>query len=103
MCATACTTCVGVFPNDTTLFERLDAIATYKFDPVWVRSMGFNGDLKAKLRYTWERNGVNNWQNDPLAPFTNISGLTNAIWLGYQQSKLQRANDRRFAHSQLVE
>jgi hypothetical protein len=76
-----CTNCIGVFPNDTTLFERLDAIATYKFDPVWVRSMGFNGDLKAKLRYTWERNGVNNWQNDPLAPFTNISGLTNAIWL----------------------
>jgi hypothetical protein len=53
-----------LFPNDTTLFERLDATATYKFDPVWVRSMGFNGDLKAKLRYTWERHGVNNWQNE---------------------------------------
>jgi MtrB/PioB family decaheme-associated outer membrane protein len=78
---TGCTNCIGVFPNDTTLFQRLDAVATYKFDPVWVRSLGFNGDLKAKLRYTWERNGVNNWQNDPLAPFTNISGLTNAIWL----------------------
>ena len=74
-----CTNCVGVFPNDTTLFERLDASATYKFDPDWIRSMGFNGDLKAKLRYTWERNGVNNWQNDPLAPFTNITGMTNAI------------------------
>jgi len=81
---TGCTNCFNVFPNDTTLFERLDAVATYKFDPVWVRSMGFNGDLKAKLRYTWERNGVNNWQNDPLAPFTNITGLTNAIWLAYQ-------------------
>jgi MtrB/PioB family decaheme-associated outer membrane protein len=84
MPASACSNCVGVFPNDTTLFERLDATATYKFDPIWVRSMGFNGDLKAKLRYTWERNGVNNWQNDPLAPFTNITGLTNAIWLAYQ-------------------
>ena len=80
---TGCTSCVGVFPNDTTFFERLDAIATYKFDPVWVRSMGFNGDLKAKLRYTWERNGVSNWQNDPLAPFTPTIS-TNAIWLGYQ-------------------
>jgi hypothetical protein len=77
-----CTNCVGVFPNDTTLFERLDAIATYKFDPIWVRSMGFNGDLKAKLRYTWERSGVSNWQNDPLAPFTTLT--TNGIWLGYQ-------------------
>jgi hypothetical protein len=77
-----CTNCVGVFPNDTTLFERLDAIATYKFDPDWVRSMGFNGDLKAKLRYTWERSGDSNWQNDPLAPF--FPTLSNAIWLGYQ-------------------
>jgi Putative outer membrane beta-barrel porin, MtrB/PioB len=84
MAAGACTNCVGVFPNNTTLFERLDATATYKFDPVWIRSMGFNGDLKAKLRYTWERNSVNNWQNDPLAPFTDITGLTNAIWLAYQ-------------------
>jgi MtrB/PioB family decaheme-associated outer membrane protein len=77
-----CGTCFNVFPNDTTLFQRLDAVATYKFDPIWVRSMGFNGDLKAKLRYTWERNGVNNWQNDPLAPF--FPGVTNAIWLADQ-------------------
>jgi hypothetical protein len=45
--------------------------------------MGFAGDLRAKLRYTWERNSVTNWQNDPLAPFTNTPGLTDAIWLAY--------------------
>ena len=79
--AAACTNCQGQFPNDTTLFQRLDLTATYKFDPFWVNRWGFWGDIKAKLRYTWERNAVNNWQNDPLAPFTPI--LPSSIWLAY--------------------
>ena len=33
------------FPNDTTLFQRVDATATYRFDPSWVQQMGFKGDL----------------------------------------------------------
>jgi hypothetical protein len=77
----ACTNCQGQFPNDTTLFQRLDLSATYKFDPLWVDRWGIKGDVKAKLRYTWERNSVNNWQNDPLAPFTPI--LPTSIWLAY--------------------
>jgi MtrB/PioB family decaheme-associated outer membrane protein len=79
--SSACGNCQGQFPNNTTLFERFDATATYKFAPVMVSQMGFKGNVKAKLRYTWERNSVSNWQNDPLAPFTNIPGLTNGIWL----------------------
>jgi MtrB/PioB family decaheme-associated outer membrane protein len=78
-----CTNCQGAFPTNTTLFERFDATATYKFDPTFVRQIGFAGDVKVKLRYTWERNGVTNWQNDPLAPFTNMPGLNDAIWLAY--------------------
>jgi hypothetical protein len=58
------------FPDNKTLFERLDATATYKLDPLWVSQMGFKGDILAKLRYTWERNSVSNWQNDPVAPFS---------------------------------
>jgi hypothetical protein len=81
VCGTGITTCVGAFPDNTTLFERLDAIATYKFDPIWVRQTGFTGDVKAKLRYTWERNSVSNWQNDSLAPFTPV--LPSSIWLAY--------------------
>jgi hypothetical protein len=80
-----CSRCVtggNPFPNDTTLWQRLDATATYKFDPIWVRQF-FNGDLKAKLRYTWERNSVNNWQNDPLAPFTSFVGGANFLWMAY--------------------
>ena len=72
------------FPNDTTLFQRVDATATYRFDPTWVQQMGFKGDLLARLRYTWESNSVSNWQNDPLAPYTDIPAFTaNALWLAY--------------------
>lgn len=70
------------FPNDTTLWEHLDATATYKFDPTWVHQAGFDGELKARLRYTWERNSVSNWQNDPLAPYTSLIGST-FLWLAY--------------------
>jgi hypothetical protein len=92
----ACSACVAtvngssgpptpVFPDVTTSFQRLDATAAYKFDPTFVSQIGFRGDLIAKLRYTWERNSVANWQNDPIAPFTpNISGTsTPDIWLAF--------------------
>jgi len=73
------------FPNDTTLWERVDATATYRFDPTWVHQMGFQGDLLMRLRYTWERNAVSNWQNDSLAPFTDIPA--------YQASNIYMAYD----------
>ena len=73
------------FPNDTTLWERVDATATYRFDPTWVHQMGFQGDILARLRYTWERNNVSNWQNDSLAPFTDIPA--------YQASNIYMAYD----------
>jgi MtrB/PioB family decaheme-associated outer membrane protein len=84
-----CPQCSPSYPNDTTLFQRLDASAIYRFDPVWVHQMGFAGDLKFKLRYTWERNAVNNWQNDSIAPFTPFLNGAGAIptssflWLAY--------------------
>ncbi len=77
-----CAACTPAYPNDTTLFERVDATATYKLDPTFVRQMGWKGDVKARLRYTWERNSVSNWQNDPLAAFTpTVSDY--ALWLAY--------------------
>jgi MtrB/PioB family decaheme-associated outer membrane protein len=80
--ASACVNCQGAFPDVTTLFSRLDATAVYKFDPAWVAQMGWVGDVKLKLRYTWESNSVANWQNDLLAPFTPAISA-NALWLGY--------------------
>ncbi len=87
----SCSLCTpsSVFPNDTTNFQRADATATYRFDPTWVHQMGFQGEILARLRFTWERNSVSNWQNDTLAPFTDIPGnaltLFNStgIWMAY--------------------
>jgi hypothetical protein len=68
------------FPDVTTSFMRLEAIATYKFDQDLVNRLGLKGQVKAKLRYAWERNAVTNWQNDPLAVYSPIVS-TQAIWL----------------------
>jgi MtrB/PioB family decaheme-associated outer membrane protein len=73
-----------VFPNDVTLFERVDGTATYKFAPTFVSQLGWKGDIKARLRYTWERSSVSNWQNDSLAPFTNIPAFASTgIWMAW--------------------
>jgi MtrB/PioB family decaheme-associated outer membrane protein len=79
---TGCFLCQGAFPDVTTLLQRLDATAIYKFDRIWLSQMGWMGDLKAKLRYTWERNSVADWHNDLLAPFTPAV-TANALFLGF--------------------
>jgi hypothetical protein len=71
----------GQFPDVTTWFQRLDATATYKFDPDLVARLGWKGEVKAKLHYAWERNSINDWQ-DALAPYDPIVS-TQAIWLAY--------------------
>jgi MtrB/PioB family decaheme-associated outer membrane protein len=70
------------FPDVTTWFQRLDAVATYKFDKNQVAFLGGNGQLKAKLHYAWERNTVTNWQNDPLMPLNNV-GEPTLIYLAF--------------------
>jgi MtrB/PioB family decaheme-associated outer membrane protein len=68
------------FPDVRTSFQRLEAIAVYKFDQDLVSQLGLKGQVRAKLRYAWERNAVTNWQNDPLAPYSPIV-TTQGIWL----------------------
>jgi len=51
------------FPDVINDFQRIDAVYKHRFDPDWVRKAGFTGDVVAKLRYTWERNAVTNWQD----------------------------------------
>ena len=46
------------------------------------RKSGLKGVVKAKLHYAWERNAVNNWQNDPLAPTSNV-GKSTLIYMAY--------------------
>jgi len=73
----------GQFPQDRTWFQRFDATATYKFDKEQVARLGWKGDIKAKLRYAWERNAVDNWANDPLTAYTTLTGMNSTLWLAW--------------------
>lgn len=65
----------GQFPDMTTWYQRLDASATYKFDKEQVARLGWKGDVKAKLRYTWERNSVSWYASDWFTPTLFASQL----------------------------
>ena len=67
----------GQFTDMTTWYQRLDATATYKFDPATIAAMGWKGQVKAKLRYTWERNSVGWWATDIIG--LNQGGGTNIL------------------------
>ena len=73
----------GQFPVNNTWFQRLDATATYKFDKEQVAALGWKGDIKAKLHYAWERNVEDNWANDPLTPYSTLTGMTSTLWLAW--------------------
>ncbi len=79
--ASGCAANSVTFPNNTTLFEHVEANLIYRLDPDLLGDAGFK-DMKVKLRYTWEKNAVTNWQNDPLAPYTS-SVSTSALWMDY--------------------
>ena len=68
----------GQFPDVHGSYQRLEAMAKYTFDEFWVRSMGWNGKVHARLRYVWERNSVQNWQNDPMQTYM-FSAIPNGI------------------------
>ena len=60
----------GQYPDMKDAFQRLEATAKYNFDEAFVRSMGWNGKVVAKLGYAYERNSVANWQLDSVMPYT---------------------------------
>jgi MtrB/PioB family decaheme-associated outer membrane protein len=59
----------GQFPPEKDHFQRFNIIGRYYVDPVFVRQMGWIGDVVLKVRYTVERNRVNNWAFDNLTPY----------------------------------
>jgi len=75
----------GQYPDVTNVWQRFDTVAKYKFDPDWVHSMGWKGDVYAKLMYAWERNSMGNWQNDLMNNYMfNVSSSTGYMtWLAF--------------------
>jgi hypothetical protein len=76
------------FPDVKSLFQRFDVTGIYTVDPDFVHRMGWNGTVKAKLRYVWERNSVANWANDMMAPYmySGAAGFNNLgymTWMAY--------------------
>jgi len=75
----------GQFPDVKGQWTRLETTAKYTFDKETVRSFGINGEAYAKLRYVWERNSVNNYDQDIMAaymsPLINNTGFM--TWMAY--------------------
>src|SRR5262249_20584500 len=75
----------GQYPDVHGSYQRLDAMAKYTFDDYWMRRMGWDGKVIARLRYAWERNSVQNWQNDVMQTYmfsvTNVAGYM--TWMAW--------------------
>jgi MtrB/PioB family decaheme-associated outer membrane protein len=75
----------GQFPNIKGQWSRLEAQAKYTFDKSSVRMLGINGEAFAKLRYVWERNSVNNFDQDIMqaymSPLINNTGFM--TWMAF--------------------
>jgi len=75
----------GQYPTVNNVWQRFDATAKYRFDPDWVHSVGWKGDIYAKLMYAWERNSMGNWQNDMMNTYMfNVSSSTGYMtWMAF--------------------
>ena len=75
----------GQFPDVKGQWSRLEAMAKYTFDKDSVRAMGFKGNAYVKLRYVWERNSVNNFDQDIMQSYMNplINNTGFQTWMAY--------------------
>jgi MtrB/PioB family decaheme-associated outer membrane protein len=74
----------GQFPENKVWYQRLDATGIYKFSPDQLAAVGWKGQLKVKVTYTWESNSETNWANDFLTPYIGAS-VGSAVGYGVQQ------------------
>ena len=75
----------GQFPDVKGQWSRFEAQAKYTFDRDSVRALGINAEAYAKLRYVWERNSVNNLDQDIMQPYMNalVSGTGFMTWMAF--------------------
>jgi MtrB/PioB family decaheme-associated outer membrane protein len=95
-CSSGATGCTGggtgvtttQFPTERGDFQRFSLTARYVVDPTYVRHMGWQGEVFAKLRYIYERNRTVNWAIDDMTPYiptedqtTDLTGGGRSIFL----------------------
>jgi MtrB/PioB family decaheme-associated outer membrane protein len=54
----------GQYPDVKTQWQRVDLDGKYTFDKETVSRLGLKGEMYAKLRYSWEHNSVDNYDQD---------------------------------------
>lgn len=64
------------FPTVKNNLQRLDTSVRYTVDPTIVSKMGWLGEVYVKARYIWERNNVQNWQQDGMSPYLYLVDTT---------------------------
>jgi hypothetical protein len=57
------------FPDEKNSFQRFNLTGRHIVDPALVQKLGWTGEVVAKVRYTWERNRVDNWAFDTMTPY----------------------------------
>jgi MtrB/PioB family decaheme-associated outer membrane protein len=60
------------FPTVNSNLHRVDAILKYRFDSESITKLGFEGDVYWKVKYSWDRARVDNWQNDLANPYMYV-------------------------------
>jgi MtrB/PioB family decaheme-associated outer membrane protein len=72
-CAIGADACNGFgtnpFPEVNANLMRFNAVGKYYVDPDLVQRLGLTGAVTVKMRYTWERNRVDNWANNNMTPY----------------------------------
>lgn len=64
------------FPTVKTNLQRFDASLRHTVDPTVVAKLGWTGEVYLKARYIWERNKVENWQQDLMSPYLYLVDQT---------------------------
>ncbi|HEY0328269.1 MAG TPA: MtrB/PioB family decaheme-associated outer membrane protein [Rhodopseudomonas sp.] len=64
------------FPTVRNYYQRLDASLKHTVDPSIVAKLGWTGEVYLKARYIWERNSVDNWQQDLMSPYLYLVDQT---------------------------
>jgi MtrB/PioB family decaheme-associated outer membrane protein len=73
----------GQYPDVRTAFQRLEAIAKYRFDDDVVQRLGWKGNVSVKLRYAWERTSVTNWQDDMMQTYMYSPAFTSVGYMDW--------------------